>query len=309
MKFAGLSFFILRIYKHMKKIIKFLSVLMFSGALYAADTVKVIIPFAPGGGVDQTMRHFEKWAAKKNIKLVPIYKPGAEGLIGMNELAVSSPDGSFISFATVATLAVQRIKNPESGVIPLTGIKTSVMAVITNVDSDIKQFSDLYNGKNEKTFGQGAPAQKLFIDQMIQQSQGKIKAISVPYKGGAPVIQDILGNHISVGVVPLQIVKSQIDSGKVRLLAVGSKNRLSEFPNVPSIFEFFKSWKNNDGFVVVLPKGVSPAAVEYWNSILLEYTTNKDVLKDFSNEYTEIIQFGVDNLELLVNSAINEMKQ
>ena len=294
----------------MKKIVSLLFALLLSNAVYATtNTVKVIIPFAPGGGVDQTMRHFEKWVAKKDIKLVPVYKPGAEGLIGMNEIASAPNDGSVISFATVATLAIQRTKNPEAQVIPITGIKTSVMAVITNTDSEIKSFDDLYKGDNVKTFGQGAPAQKIFIDQIIKNSQGKIKSVVAPYKGGGPVVQDVLGNHIMIGVVPLQIAKSQIDSGKIRLLAVGSKNRLSEFPNSPSIFEFFKSWKNNDGFLVVLPKNSSPTAIKYWNDLLLEYVTDKQVQQDFLKEYTESMPFGVNHLEPLVKNAMAEIEK
>jgi tripartite-type tricarboxylate transporter receptor subunit TctC len=296
---------------------KFLKILLLSlfvsSGAYAFEptskTITVVIPFAPGGGVDATFRHFENWATKKGLKFSPNYKPGAEGLIGMNEIAAAPKDGYHISFGTAGTIAVQRLKNPSAELESVTLIKNSISAFITHKDSGIKSFDDLYLGDHSKTLAFGAPGQKMLVDQIVELSKGKIKAVIVPYKGGGPVVQDIAGNHVQFAAPPLLISKPHIDAGTIRLLAVGSSKRLTEYPNVPTIFEIFPDWKDYDGFAVILPKGTDPKAVKFWNDILLEYMNDKTVQEDFIKEYNEPNQFGKAELEKLVANAMKALSK
>jgi tripartite-type tricarboxylate transporter receptor subunit TctC len=294
--------------------IKFLliTVLMMSNA-YAFDPsskpITVVIPFAPGGGVDATFRHFEKWALDKGLKFSPVFKPGAEGLVGMNEIAGMPKDGYHISFGTVGTIATQRSKNPSAELEPITLIKNSISGFITHKNSGLNSIADLYKGDNNKTMAYGAPGQKMLIDQIVDLSKGRIKATLVPYKGGAPVVQDLVGNHVQFAAPPLLIAKSHIDSGTIRLLAVGSKKRLKEFPNVPSIFEIFPDWKDYDGFAVILPKGTDPKAVKFWNDIMKEYINDKRVQEDFVKEFNEPNSFGKEELEKLVANAMKALSK
>jgi tripartite-type tricarboxylate transporter receptor subunit TctC len=275
----------------------------------AAKSITVVIPFAPGGGVDATYRHFEKWATDKGLKFTALYKPGAEGLIGMNEIAGMPKDGYHIAFGTVGTIAVQRLKNPAAELEPITLIKNSISAFITNKDSGINSFGDLAKGEIPKTIAHGAPGQKMLVEQVVDLSKGRIKATFVPYKGGAPVVQDIVGNHVQFGAPPLLITKSHIDAGTVKLLAVGSKRRLKEYPNVPSIFEIYPDWKDYDGFAVILPKGTDSKAVKFWNDIMKEYMSDKKVQEDFVKEFNESNNFGKEELEKLVNNAMKALSR
>lgn len=266
--------------------------------------INVVIPFAPGGGVDATFRHFEKWSTDRGLKFSVQYKPGAEGLIGMNEIAAMPKDGYHISFATAGTIAVQRLKNPQAELETVTLIKNSIMAFITHKDSGIRSLTDLYQA-NPKTLAYGAPGQLMTIQQLIELSDGKMKgATLVPYKGGAPVVQDIAGNHVQFAAVPLLITKSFVDSGTIRLLAVDSTTRLTEYPNIPTFKEIFPKWKSTDGFSVVLPKGTDTKAIEFWNSILKEYVTDQKVQADFLKDYNMSQKFGKEELEKTVSNAL-----
>jgi tripartite-type tricarboxylate transporter receptor subunit TctC len=274
-----------------------------------AKPITVVIPFAPGGGVDATYRHFEKWSAEKGLKFNVLYKPGAEGLLGMNEIASMPKDGYHISFGTVGTIAIQRIKNPSAEVEPITAIKNSISAIITHKDSGIKSINDLYKGDKPKTLAFGAPGQKMLVEQIVELSRGKIDATFIPYKGGAPVVQDIAGNHVQIAAPPFLITKSHIDSGTIRLLAVGSSSRLSEYPNAPTISEIFPDWKDYDAFVVILPKGVNQEAVKFWNKLIKEYMNDKKVQEDFVKEFNEINRFGKAELEKLINNATKALSK
>lgn len=276
----------------------------------SSQPIKVVIPFAPGGGVDQAFRHFENWAAKKNIKLVAVYKPGAEGLIGMNEIATMPKDGYHISFATAGTIAVQRLKNPQAELETVTLIRNSVMAFITNKDSGIQSIADLYQGSDQKTLAYGAPGQLMALEQLLSLANGKIKdAILVSYKGGGPVVNDIAGNHVQFAITPLAITKGLINTGTIRLLAVGSETRLTEYPNIPTISEIFPEWRHIDGFAVVLPKDTDTKAVKFWNTILQEYLSDKEVQADFVKEYTVPTKFGKEELEKRVSDSVESLEK
>jgi tripartite-type tricarboxylate transporter receptor subunit TctC len=287
-----------------------LSLLLFTNA-YAFDPtskpITVVIPFTPGGGVDQTFRHFEKYAARKGLNFVALYKPGAEGLIGMNEIASLPGDGYHISFGTVGTVAVQRIKNPSAEVVPVTAIKNSVTAYVTHKNSGIMSIQDLYNGKISAGFG--APGQKMLLEKFIELSKNKIDFILVPYKGGAMVINDLAGGHIQFGAPPMVISKSQIDAGSIRLLAVGSSRRLVDYPNVPTIASIFLDWQDVDAFTFILPKNTNPAAEKYWSQLLKEYMNDKTVQEDFVKDFSELNEFGRRPVEKLIKNAVTAMSK
>lgn len=264
--------------------------------------ITVVIPFAAGGGVDQTFRHFEKWANEKGLTFRVIYKPGAEGLIGMNEIAAMPRDGYHISFGTAGTVAVQRIRNPSEDLTLITAIKNSITAFITHRDSGINSFNDLYTVKG-LTMAYGAPGQKMTMEQLIEISKGQINGKLIPYKGGGPVVQDLLGNHVQLAAVPLIISKAHIDAGTLKLLAVGAKKRLAQFPTMPTIYEIYPDWLDNDGFAVLMPKSSDATAVKYWTDLMKQYLDDPAVRADFVKDFNEPNDFGAAALEKLVNNA------
>lgn len=271
--------------------------------------ITVVIPFSAGGGVDQTFRHFEKYAREKhNLTLIPVYKSGANGQIGTNVIAKLPGDGYSISFSTMASVATYKANNPKSDIQIITGIKIGVMALITNSRSEIKDFKSLYNVNIKKTFAYGAPAQELFIKQLFFRSNNNINGDMIPYRGGGPVIQSIIGNHVLLGVVPLQMVKNQIDNGSIRLLAVSGRNLIEGHENVPTMLSIFPNWTNKEGMLVILPNNSSSKAVKFWSAILKEYLNDSTVRKDFIDENSEILPFGSEYAEIIINNLLESIK-
>jgi tripartite-type tricarboxylate transporter receptor subunit TctC len=272
-----------------------------------ANPIKVVIPFAPGGGVDQTFRHFEKYAAKKGLTFIPIYKPGAEGLIGMNEIAGMPKDGYHVSFGTVGTIAVQRVRNSAAELDPITAIRNSVTSYVSSKNSGINSIQDLY--KATVTVGYGAPGQKMLLEKFSEMSKKKPNFIWVPYKGGALLVQDLAGGHVQFGAPPLIISKALIDSGKIKLLAVGSSQRLKEYPDVPTTNSIFPGWEDVDAFTFILPKNTDPAAEKYWSQFLKDYMSNTDVQADFIKEFNELNEFGRKPVEKLIKNAVTALSK
>ena len=295
----------------------FISALILSVAASAsafdprAKPVQVIMPFAPGGGVDQTFRHLQKYAAGKNITLVGIYKPGGEGIVSVNELNSLPKDGYYVSVTTAAVIAHNRINNSVVDVVPVTGIRDTVMSLVSSTKSNLVTIDALElsikNG-DKISLGYGAPAQKLFLDQFVEFTKAKQEPLMVPYKGGGPVVNDLVAGHIDVAVVPYSIAKSHIAAGKLNLLAIGSKEKPQGIAAI-TIDQRYPAWQHYDGFALVVAAGTKPEAVKWWSDFMKEYLADAQVRSEFSAEGTFASEFGTANLEKTVKAGIGRLQK
>ena len=272
--------------------------------------INITIPFAAGGGMDQTFRHMQKYSEHRGINLVPNYKPGAEGLIGMNDITGLPTDGYSLGICTAGTVALQRVKNPSADTVIISGIRTSVFGIAVNANSNIYNIKDLENKMRTGriTFGQGAATQKILLEQLIEFSKPKSDVVIAAYKGGGPAIQDLLGGHIDLVAVPLTALAVHVDSGKLRLIALTSKGRLEAYPEVPSIFASYPKWQNYDGSCLIAPKDINPEALKFWSSFMKDYVNDVQVRKDLAKEFTEVSAFGTQQLELTIKASMQKLK-
>lgn len=285
--------------------------LFFSSIASAFDLtskpINVIIPFPPGGGVDATFKHLAKYAANHNIKLVPVYKSGADGLIGMNELSKSPKDGYHVSITTSGAIATYRLKNNDDTLKPLIGIRNSMSVVVVNSNSNIRTYDEYeYNIKNDPNFnfGFGAPGQRMLINQLIQKMKITNNPMMIPYKGGAQVVADLLGNHITSGILALGIVSSHIESESLRVIAINANNPPKQYVDIPLIQKKYPDWVDFDWFCLVLPTDTDIEIVNAWRNFMEKYLSDPQVLKEFEQEFTEPVNKDQQSAESTVKTFI-----
>jgi tripartite-type tricarboxylate transporter receptor subunit TctC len=290
----------------MKRILSIIAGLLITTSVVAFQPTKpvtVIIPFTPGGGADGTFKHLQKYANTKGINMVPLYKPGADGLVGMSELSLMQTDGHVISVATAGTIAVAKNNSASYELTKITQLRRSIFAFVSSKKSDIKTITELEKGLNGKlNAGYGAPGQLTVLYQFFTLAN-TVKPTIVPYKGASPVVNDLLGGHIDFAALPLQVVSSHVAAGKLNLIATTSRHTLDEFP-VESIYKRFPSWQETDSFCVIAPPNLNKAALDFWSNFLKDYLSNRDNLKDFTKEYTEIMPFGPEGLDRTVKNSM-----
>jgi tripartite-type tricarboxylate transporter receptor subunit TctC len=273
--------------------------------------VTVVIPFAPGGGVDQTFRNLQKYAATKGITLNPVYKPGAEGVIAKRELIGMPEDGFHLSITTAGVIANYRMTNPETDVVPITAIRDSIMVFVTHPNININSFDELEKSvKDGKkvSFGFGAPGQRMVLDQFFSFAKPSNSPLLVPYKGGVPVVNDLLGGHVDVAAVPLSIVKNHIDSGKLKLLAIGARTKIEGLPDVTLVKAKYPTWEDPDAFAIVVEKGTDPAAIKFWSDFMKEYMNDSAIRKEFASEWTIPAEFGPKAIEKMIELSTKNIK-
>jgi len=267
--------------------------------------VTMIIPAAPGGTYDLSARHLQKYANDRGINIVVIFKSGADGLIGTSELSKMPRDGLYISLSAVGIVANHQIRKPEEEITVITQLRGNIFAFVSNPTSSIKTFNDLEqslkNGSDTR-IGYGTPGQLIGWNEYFELVKSQKDPLLVPYKGTGPVINDLLGGHIDVSLVPFAAVKQYLSTGKLRLLAVTTA-RPSGYSEVTLVEQKFPSWRDYGAQVIAVPKGTDPNAIKFWSTFLEDYLKNKQVQNDFIEDGSFIPIFGPQSAYYSIQEA------
>lgn len=242
---------------------------------YPARPVKIVNPYAPGGPVDLIARELAGGLAKAlGGSFVIEYKPGANATLATSYVATAPPDGyTLLVGAGGANIAVPALSTKP----PYDGIKEFapvVMAVsVPNIlvagphvqAATLPQFLEQARtpGRKPFSFASTGNGGSPHVAGEILKQKAKIPMTHVPYKGAAPIINDLLGGHVDVAFLNLSAVMSHIKTGKLRPLAIASRQRSKVVPEVPTFTElgipdfFSGSWNG-----LLAPAGTPPEVVQ-----------------------------------------------
>lgn len=268
----------------------FLSIILFISTIVIAAPLQIILPYAPGGGTEVTARRFQKFLSeKKNIESIIMYKPGAEGIVGTIDISKSPADGSVIGIT--ATMAVIETQAKGNDVELISMLEIPTLLLVSSVDSKIKNFQDLKK-QNNINFGVGSDPQKKSIEQLIT-LLNKQNSITVTYKGGGPVLNDLLGGHIDVAFLPAPIVLPLIESKHLTLLA-----------STATLNKKYKNWINYAGYCLILPKDSTDTNKKFWTLVVKEYLNDNDVHKDIISNLGTVPPSGNEFLKQSIKNMV-----
>lgn len=208
--------------------------------------VKLIVPFAPGGGSDTVARIAAENLGKRLGKAVVVEnKPGASGVIGLEALVNSPPDGhTLLMFnSTTATAHVFQDKPFDVNrlMVPLGNIMVAPMLIAVNpAKVDVKSLPELINyfkshpGADYTSSGPGSPGE-LSLEALARDM--KFKVTHVPYKGIAPAMQDVLAGQVGIIILDGTTAKPHVVAGKLRPIAVLSRKRIPYMAQVQTAAE------------------------------------------------------------------------
>jgi tripartite-type tricarboxylate transporter receptor subunit TctC len=253
-------------------------------ARYPERIVRLVVPFAPGGGTDVVARTLAQDMAKDlGVAVVIENKPGAGTIIGTQAVAISAPDGYTLlmgtfSHAVNSSLNAKLPYDPHRDFAPVALIARSFNVVVVNPKSPIKSIADLIAAAKANpgklsygTFGIGTSAHlagELFKD------MAKVDLTTVPYKGAAPAITDLIGGQIDVMFTTVASAASLIESGQLRAIAVTSAERSPAFPQLPTVAE----------------AGVPGYAAESWYGLFAPAGTPADIVDRLNKSAASAVQ-------------------
>jgi len=244
--------------------------------------VKIVAPFAPGGTADTLGRLVaEQLSQRFKQSFVVENRPGAGGAVGSELVAKSDPDGYTFVVSGVASHVIR--PNLPGGTsydpmkdfthVALLGGPPAVFAVNPSLPArTLKEFVALAKEQPGKlTYGSpGTGTQGQLVADLFKHEAG-INVVHVPYKGAARAVTDLLAGQITAVSTTLTTASGQIKGGRARALALSSKERLPDYPDIPTFAE--QGYPNIVGtvwFSLSGPAGVPPAIVDKLNAAVRE---------------------------------------
>jgi tripartite-type tricarboxylate transporter receptor subunit TctC len=212
----------------------------------AGRPVRMIIPFPPGGSADVLARILGQQIGEANNQTVIVENhPGAGASIAYELTARAAPDGNTIVVAanSVVINPILRKTNydPVTSFEPICNLVTSPLVFIVNSASPYNTIGDLIAAAHAKpgtlTLAALGPATTQHIAAEQFKRVTKADMIFVPYAGGAPVVNALLGQQVAAGVVNYSEAVEQIKAGKLRAIATASSKRIKPLPDVPTVAE------------------------------------------------------------------------
>lgn len=253
-------------------------------AAYPDHLVRIVVPFAPGGGTDVVARTLAQEMQKDlGVTVIIENKPGAGTIIGTQSVAASPPDGYTLLMATFANAVNPSLYrklpyDPHKDFAPVALVARSFNVVVVNPASPIKSIKDLIAAARadpEKlsygTYGTGTSAH--LAGELFKHMAG-VNLTTVPYKGAAPAITDLIGGQIQVMFTTVASCASLVEAGQLRAIGVTSAGRSPSFPQLPTVAE----------------AGVQGYAAESWYGLYAPANTPPDIIDRLNKSAARAVQ-------------------
>lgn len=214
---------------------------------FPTKPIKLVVPFAPGGGTDLIARTLAVEMAKDLGQSVFVEnKPGAGTLIGTDLVAKSAPDGYTLVVASIAhsvnpSLMEKMPYSTDKDFAPVAMIVRSPNVLVVRADSPYKSLKDIMTAAkanpNKLSYASPGNGTSSHLAGALFADMAKVEIQHVSYKGSGPALTDLLGGQTDMIFATSGSVGSFIDSGKLRPLSITSATRSSAYPNVPTVAE------------------------------------------------------------------------
>jgi len=271
--------------------------LLFASVVHAqawpAKPVRVIVPFAPGGGSDITARQFShKLSEFLGQQFVVDNRGGAGGLIGMELTARSPADGYTImmmSASFAATSAVQKPAfDPINSIVPVAefGYTPFVLTIHPSLPArTTKEFISLARTtKGGLSYAGTGTGGATHLATELLSSMAKIKMVAIQYKSTGAAMADLLSGQVPVIVGSLLPVTPHIGTGKLRALAVTTAKRWHTLPNVPTVAETVPGYEVELWFGTMTPRGTPQPIINQLNAAINKAVQSPDVKKTLESD-------------------------
>ncbi|MBC7781306.1 MAG: tripartite tricarboxylate transporter substrate binding protein [Proteobacteria bacterium] len=244
---------------------------------YPSKPVRLVVPFPAGGVLDRLSRALAPRAAETFGQPVLVEnRPGAGTIVGTEAVARAAPDGHTLlmmaaSFVITPLLRAKLPFDVERDFVPVTLIASTPNVLVVQPALPIRSVKDLValarQRPGELTYGSIGPGTPQHLAGEMLRVNAKIDLVHVPYQGGAPAAAALLGGHVSFMFVNLAEVQPFIESGRMRLLAVATAERVPTLKQVPTMTEAgVPGFDSTSWFGMVAPAAVPREIVARWQA-------------------------------------------
>jgi tripartite-type tricarboxylate transporter receptor subunit TctC len=238
-----------------------------SADAYPARAVRLIVPFPPGGSTDMVARIVApKFAEKLGQTVFIENRGGASGMIGSAEAARAAPDGYtllivFDSHATNQHLYKDIPYDTFKAFDPVMLLTTSPMLLATAKNFAPRTVADMiaYGKANPEktTYGSSGVGTSNHLHALAFADRAGFSATHVPYKGGGPMTLAVVAGEVNYVVATVGGVLGHVRAGQLNAVAIGSKQRISQLPDTPTVDQFLPGYEATSWVGLMAPAGVN----------------------------------------------------
>jgi len=287
---------------------------------YPSRTVRIIVPFAPAGPTDAMARIVSAHLGETlGVSFLVENKAGAGGNIGIGEVARAAPDGYTLlitssAFVVNPVLYAQASYEPFKDFEPVCELATSSNVILVRPELGINSVAELLarakaerDGLNYASAGVGTTPH--LAAELLKITAG-IQMTHVPYSGGGPAIQAILGGMVPVAFTALPPAHPHIKQGTVKALALTGTSRWFDLPDVPTMIELgFKDFIS-DTFQGFLAPARTPAAIiELLSTKAIAVLKTPKVAEQLRNSGSEVIASGPDGMRRRIADEVPKWRE
>ena len=242
-------------------------------AQYPAKPVRLVVGFAPGGAADFVARTLQEPMQRSlGQPIVVDNKPGAGSSIAAEHVAKSSADGYTVLIASPSSILVNPLISPRAGFEPVrdlvavTKVTSSPLVVAVNPSLGVSTLGELiaYAKKNPSrlNFASSGNGSAPHLAAVLFQRVAGVEMVHVPYKGGAPAVQSVLAGDTQLSFATPPSVLPLVQAGRLKALAVTSRNRTPLVPGVPGMAEAgLAAYEISFWYGLFVPSGTPDEAV------------------------------------------------
>lgn len=259
---------------------------------YPSRTVRVIVPYPPGGSTDITARIVgERMAAELGQRFLVDNRPGAGGNTGMDLAANAKPDGYTLAVATTAhainmTLFTNLTYDTLKSFAPIALLTENPLILVVNPALPVRTVPELIalakqtpGGLRYASSGNG---QSTHLAAELFCSMAGVRMIHVPYRGSAPAIQDVMAGHVEMIFDSSQSALPHVEGKAVRALGVTSRTRMPSLPDTPAVADTLPGYEAIAWNGLVAPAGTPAEIVSRLNASVLTALADADVTRRFT---------------------------
>ena len=244
---------------------------------YPAKPIRMIVPYAPGGGVDILGRIVgTRLGERLGVQVVVENRGGAGTVIGTEAVAKAAPDGYTLLFGNPALSANPALndKLPYDTLRDLTPVimaAASYNVLVVHPSLPVKTVRELVALAKSKpgqlNYASAGEGSAIYLAMAMFQNTAGIDVVHIPYKGAGPAMVDVVAGQVPMMFIASPPAVTYVSSGKLRALGVSGVKRLAVLPEVPTIAEAgYKGYEVNNWYGVMAPGATPPAIVARLNT-------------------------------------------
>jgi len=260
---------------------------------YPSRKITIVVPYAAGGATDIITRSVAQHLSKVLGQPIIIEnKSGASTQIGAADVAKAAPDGYTLLATDATTFTNAYLYNklsydPAKDFSPVSGLGIIHQALVVHPSLPARSVLDLITlakahpgSLNYATLGVGTSSH---LSMEMFESMTGTKLNPVHYKGGAPALTDVIGGHVQIVFLSMTLTAQPAKAGELRILGLGSTQRLAQFPDLPTVAETIPGYESAVWFGLFAPRGTPKEIVASLNAEVQKILTDSAFRDAFLN--------------------------